>query len=103
MTVSNVTFLSEPVMPLNPGLVGIIGARGSGKTALSDFIALGASAFSLHSNRLSFIERAREHLAGTRVDLGWGDATGSGSQIGRHRESAMECRLVNERNPVTLN
>ncbi|WP_413714891.1 TrlF family AAA-like ATPase [Sphingobium sp. B2D3C] len=81
VTVSNATFLSEPVMPLNPGLVGIIGARGSGKTALADFIAVGAGAFSLHSNRLSFIDRARQHLAGTRVDLGWGDETGSGTAI----------------------
>lgn len=79
--VSNATFLSKPVMPLNPGPVGIIGARGSGKTALADFIAIGAGAFSLHSNRLSLIDRAREHLAGTRVDLGWGDETGSGTSI----------------------
>ncbi|WP_374436762.1 TrlF family AAA-like ATPase [Tabrizicola sp.] len=79
--VSNTTFLSVPSVPLNPGLVGIIGARGSGKTALADFIAVGARAFSLHSNRLSFIDRAREHLGGTRIDLGWGDKAESGAAI----------------------
>lgn len=81
VTVSDATFLSDPVIPLNPGLVGIIGARGSGKTALADFIAAGAEAFSLHSNRLSFVDRARAHLSGTRVDLGWGDGTGTGKAI----------------------
>ncbi|TCH96993.1 ATP-binding protein [Roseococcus sp. SYP-B2431] len=81
MTVGGATFLSDPVVPLNPGLVGIIGARGSGKTALADFIAVGAEAFALNSNRLSFIDRAREHLGGTRVELDWGDETVSGAAI----------------------
>ncbi|MDE2465240.1 MAG: AAA family ATPase [Alphaproteobacteria bacterium] len=81
VTISNATFLSNPVVPLNPGLVGIIGARGSGKTALADFIAVGGHAFTLNTNRLSFIDRARDHLAGTKIDLNWGDETGSGATI----------------------
>lgn len=81
VAVSNAEFLVEPRVPLNPGLVGIIGARGSGKTALADLIAVGAEAFSPESNRLSFVHRARDHLASTRVDLEWGDETGSGAAI----------------------
>ena len=35
-----------PIIPLNPGLVAIIGARGSGKTALADMIAAGCNSIS---------------------------------------------------------
>lgn len=74
-------FLRDAKVPLNPGLVGIIGARGSGKTALADLIAVAGSAFSLEANRLSFIDRARDHLAGARVDLSWDDGSGCGETI----------------------
>lgn len=79
--ISNADFLAASKIPLNSGLVGIIGARGSGKTALADFIAVGAEAFSLNANRLSFVDRAREHLLAARVDLGWQDGSGSGASI----------------------
>lgn len=81
VSISNANFLTHNAIELNPGLVGIIGARGSGKTALADLIAVGAGAFALDSNRLSFINRAREHLTGASVDLAWGDDTGSGARI----------------------
>ena len=74
-------FLTDPKMPLNPGLVGIIGARGSGKTALADLIAVAADAFSIEENRMSFIDRARDHLAGARVELAWDDGSGCGTDI----------------------
>src|SRR6202022_681239 len=49
---------TTPTLALNPGLVAIIGARGSGKTALADAIAAGCDAT---SERLSeaFIHCAR--------------------------------------------
>jgi energy-coupling factor transporter ATP-binding protein EcfA2 len=81
VTVTNAKFLKHPTVPLNPGLVGIIGARGSGKTALADFIALGAEAFSLSANKLSFINRASDHLGGAGVTLDWEDGSGSGGSI----------------------
>ena len=79
--VSDANFLAKPIVPLNPGLVGIIGARGSGKTALADFIAVGGEAFPPKTNKLSFINRASDRLAGARVDLDWADATTSGVAI----------------------
>ncbi len=42
--VSDAPWLATPSTPLNAGLVGIIGARGSGKTALADIIAAGGYA-----------------------------------------------------------
>ena len=75
--VSNAPWLTTDHVPLNPGLIAIIGARGSGKTALADLIAAGAYALSSHLNSSSFIRRAAEHLADCESTLTWeaGDAT----------------------------
>ena len=63
-------FISEPV-PLNPGLVSIIGPRGSGKTALADLIALGADAF--EDGPASFLTKAQPEATGTLVTVHWAD------------------------------
>lgn len=60
-----------PRLALNPGLVAIIGARGSGKTALADAIAAGCDATDGRLSKASFLVRAREHLGGVGVRLGW--------------------------------
>ena len=60
---------------LNSGLVAIIGARGSGKTALADMIAVGCDAFPEANNRQSFISRANEdgYLAKASISVSWLD------------------------------
>ncbi len=60
-----------PKLAVNPGLVAIIGARGSGKTALADAIAAGCDATDGRLSDASFIVRAREHLKGVGVRLTW--------------------------------
>jgi hypothetical protein len=40
VSATNAPWLKTPSVPLNSGLVGIIGPRGSGKTALADIIEL---------------------------------------------------------------
>jgi energy-coupling factor transporter ATP-binding protein EcfA2 len=62
-----------PKLALNPGLVAIIGARGSGKTALADAIAAGCDATEGCLSNASFIVRARDHLDGVGVKLTWED------------------------------
>jgi hypothetical protein len=79
--ITEAPFLTTPHIPLNPGLIGIIGARGSGKTALADFIAVGAEALSPARNRLSFINRARDHLTGAQVELQWEDGTQTETEL----------------------
>src|SRR3546814_14441831 len=44
--IDDAEWATTPDIPLNPGLVAIIGARGSGKTALADVIAAGCEATS---------------------------------------------------------
>jgi ABC-type lipoprotein export system ATPase subunit len=69
--VSNAPWLTNTCVPLNPGLIAIIGARGSGKTALADLIAAGGYALSSHLSSSSFIRRAAEHLADSESTLTW--------------------------------
>ena len=83
--VENAKWAGTPELPLNPGLVTIIGARGSGKTALVEMIATGCNAVpetvwqaggELNS---SFLARARSLLGDATVRLVWG----GGNEIAR--------------------
>ena len=60
-----------PVLELNPGLITVIGGRGSGKTALADMIAAGCDSYVESDEKPSFLARAREHLSGSRVSVKW--------------------------------
>ena len=70
-------WMQTPVIPLNAGLVAIIGARGSGKTALADMIAAGCDAISEEAwagdeaANPSFLVRARSLLADGKVKITW--------------------------------
>ncbi len=71
-------WLSNDYIPINTGLVAIIGPRGSGKTALGDLIASGGGALSFPLPPTSFLARARdpEDLIGNcQVELRWRDGT----------------------------
>lgn len=75
--VLNAPWMTTPVIPLNPGLVAIIGARGSGKTALADMIAAGCDAISNEAWNAeawanpSFLVRARPLIGDGKVNVSW--------------------------------
>jgi hypothetical protein len=71
VTVQDAPWAKTPKILLNPGLVAIIGARGSGKTALADIIAAGCDAHAHDMPEQAFLKRAREHLEGSSVRLDW--------------------------------
>lgn len=77
VAVSKASWMSPASIELNPGLIAIIGARGSGKTALADFIAMGGCAVSRHLSDKSFLRRAADHLKDSEARLRWesGDET----------------------------
>lgn len=75
-------WMTAASVPLNPGLVGIIGARGSGKTALADLIAAAGFALSGDLDERSFIRRARRHLDGSIAQLAWEDGTPTEAALG---------------------
>lgn len=70
-------WMETPSIPLNPGLVAIIGARGSGKTALADMIAAGCDSISdeawagEEAASSSFLARARPLLGDGKVKISW--------------------------------
>lgn len=81
VSVNGADWLATPTIPLAPGLVAIIGARGSGKTALADLIAAGAGAASAHESDQTFLQRAHHHIGGSNVVLAWRDGTTSQADL----------------------
>jgi energy-coupling factor transporter ATP-binding protein EcfA2 len=79
-----------PHIELNPGLVAIIGARGSGKTALADIIAKGRDATSERLSLASFLIRARDLLKGSSVILKWQDGEDSDRELDSSSEISWE-------------
>ena len=76
--IENASWAMSPEVPLNPGLVAIIGARGSGKTALADVIAAGCDAIlpagwgADENISPSFLARARKLIGTATATLTWG-------------------------------
>ena len=86
-------WIGNGTVPLNPGLVAIIGARGSGKTALADIVAIGADVASPLELPSSFIHRATcpvNHLDGAVVQLKWGDGTVTARWMNNRQERGAE-------------
>jgi ABC-type lipoprotein export system ATPase subunit len=70
VTMQNTAWAQTPILHLNRGLVAIIGARGSGKTALVDVVAAGCDSYQ-PSEHSSFLSRASEHLTDAKITLTW--------------------------------
>ena len=71
-------WIESPTVELNSGLVAIVGARGSGKTALAEIIAKGAHAAGAGEGESSFLRRASEpddYLGPATVRLTWSDTS----------------------------
>lgn len=89
--IDDADWATTPDITLNPGLVAIIGARGSGKTALADVIAAGCDAvtpagWNADENiSPSFLARARRLIGDATTTLTWGSgATVTRSLDGRN-------------------
>jgi len=76
--IDDADWAATPDIPLNPGLVAVIGARGSGKTALADVIAAGCDAITPagwgadENISPSFLVRARRLVGDAATTLTWG-------------------------------
>ncbi len=85
---SDAPWMSPSSVPINAGMVAIIGARGSGKTALADFIAMGAYGVSERLSDSSFLRRADKYLKKTSAELLWenGQRTENGVASVEHED-----------------
>ena len=88
VAIENAPWMTPSTIPLNSGLVAIIGARGSGKTALADAIAASGLGTSSRFSDRSFLSRASKFLQDGAVVLGWesGESTRASLSIDRHDE-----------------
>lgn len=68
-------------IPINPGLVAIIGEKGSGKTAIADLVAFSSGAYIQENSQSSFIEKARLHLNGLKTTLEWESGTSTSAEL----------------------
>lgn len=74
VSINDPTWFTPGSVPVNTGLVAIIGARGSGKTALADLIAVGAGSTQPFGNPASFVSRAGRLLKQCESTVQWHDS-----------------------------
>src|SRR5260370_2791737 len=94
--ITDAHWAATPEIPLNSGLIAIIGPRGSGKTALADVIAAGCdaitpAAWAAEDNASpSFLARARQLICDATATLNWGSGTTSTRHLdGRDADEPM--------------
>jgi len=82
VTIAGCGWFETQSVPLNPGLVAIVGEKGSGKTALAELIALAGGALGERqqvTSDSSFISRAGNNVADIVVTLHWRDGSSTTS------------------------
>jgi energy-coupling factor transporter ATP-binding protein EcfA2 len=85
LKVSYAPWFTEGEISLNPGLVAVIGARGSGKTALAELLAAGAYAATPHpadKENKSFLHRASKYLGTASATLEWESGAPTHNELG---------------------
>lgn len=82
-------------IPLNLGMISIIGQKGSGKSALADLIALAAGSWD-SKDEASFLWRAEGHLDGLEIKLQWADGNESSGCVGGNASNAQEVRYLSQ-------
>ncbi len=83
-------------IPLNVGLVSIIGQKGSGKSALAELISYAAGSWATDETG-SFLKRADMHLQDMNVNLHWGDGSVSSVRIGDDQSVKDEVRYLSQK------
>lgn len=89
LTIEGATWFTNREVSFNSGLVTIVGAKGSGKTALVDMLALATGALDEQGGYASFVSKAREHLDGLTATVRWKDGSTSSETLGERALSGM--------------
>lgn len=83
-------------IPLNAGLVAIIGQKGSGKSALAELIAYSAGSWT-NDESGSFLKRAGAHLRDMIVELQWADDSVSRIRLGDSQSDERRVRYLSQK------
>ena len=89
-------WFDEVEIPLNAGLVSIIGQKGSGKSALAELVAYAAGSW-LTDEPGSFLKRAGGHLQDIRVELNWVGGAVSQVRIGDDQSDVHDVRFLSQK------
>lgn len=77
ITNSNRWFKDNKLIPLNAGLVSVIGGKGTGKTAILDLIAYSTGSYKCYGEAAtktkSFLKKAYKELNGLKIIVEWDD------------------------------
>lgn len=93
LKVQGAPWIENDSVVLNPGLVTIIGAKGSGKTALAELLAAAADADEVQPGPASFLAKAGHLLNGLEVELLWGDGTQHKTELPRAAQDDADKRV----------
>ncbi len=89
-------WFDDIALPLNAGLISIIGQKGSGKSALAEIIAYAANSW--HEDEgASFLERAAPHLHGLTIELEWTDGTVSPVELWNEQGENSKVRYLSQK------
>lgn len=83
-------------IPLNPGLVSIIGQKGSGKSALAEIVAHAADSWNTEEPG-SFLRRAGTYLYDVDVRLTWADGTATECRLGDEQSDERKVRYLSQK------
>lgn len=83
-------------LPLNRGLVAVIGQKGSGKSALAELISA-AGGSSVPAKDASFLSKVERHLDALTVTLTWTDGRTSTHRIGDGPSNGDAVRYLSQR------
>jgi hypothetical protein len=83
-------------VPLNAGLVSIIGQKGSGKSALAELISYAAGSWHVDEAG-NFLNRAGNHIQDLSIELEWADDTVSEAKLWDDQSDANEVRYLSQK------
>ena len=89
-------WFDDVVLPLNPGLVSIIGQKGSGKSALAEVVAYATGSWETEE-RDSFIGRAGSHLKELVATVKWADGRTSQARLGDDQSDDHQVRYLSQK------
>ena len=75
-------WFADSQIELNSGLVGVIGEKGSGKTALAELIAFACSAWRNEKSSSSFVNKAGKAIEKIIIEIQWADGRKTTRRIG---------------------
>jgi ABC-type lipoprotein export system ATPase subunit len=88
-------WIDDITIPLNPGLVAIVGQKGSGKSALAELMSYAAGSW--REDATSFLRRAGNHLDGLTITLQWADGATSTTELWGEHSGNNEVRYLSQK------